>query len=133
MISVPRRRTTPESGCSKPAAMRRAVVFPQPLGPSSVTNSPEAMSKLNWESATVLPNDLRSAESCSATESVFMSSISLDSDCRNDGTLFTGKSIHYTQQCCTDHKQQQSNGECSLGVVSLRLGHVGRQCELEQQ
>ena len=31
--STPSTRTTPRSGHSKPAAMRSAVVFPQPLGP----------------------------------------------------------------------------------------------------
>src|ERR1044072_3821260 len=36
----------PSSGCSKPEIKRNKVVFPQPLGPSKVKNSPCLTSKL---------------------------------------------------------------------------------------
>ena len=42
--SSPRSRMRPSSGSSKPATMRIVVVLPQPDGPSSVMNSPSAMS-----------------------------------------------------------------------------------------
>src|SRR6476620_10101725 len=42
-MSVPSRRISPEVGCSKPAIIRRVVVFPQPEGPRSEKNSPAGM------------------------------------------------------------------------------------------
>jgi hypothetical protein len=36
--------TEPASGCTSPAISRNVVVLPQPLGPSSTTNSPSATS-----------------------------------------------------------------------------------------
>jgi hypothetical protein len=56
-MSLPSTRTDPLSANSKPAAMRRAVVFPQPDGPSSATSSPGAMSRENPSRALVVPND----------------------------------------------------------------------------
>src|SRR5215208_1269026 len=35
--------SSPEVGCSKPAIIRRVVVFPQPEGPRSEKNSPPGM------------------------------------------------------------------------------------------
>jgi hypothetical protein len=51
--------TAPESANSKPAAMRRAVVLPQPDGPSSEMSSPCLTSRSSLSSATVGPNVLR--------------------------------------------------------------------------
>ena len=34
---------SPEVGCSNPAMRRRSVVLPEPLSPSRVRNSPEAI------------------------------------------------------------------------------------------
>src|SRR5690349_18212684 len=42
-ILAPSNSTSPVDGVSSPAMMRSVVVLPQPLGPSSVTNSPERM------------------------------------------------------------------------------------------
>src|SRR6476620_1441455 len=42
-MSVPSSRISPEVGCSKPAIIRRVVVFPQPEGPRSEKNSPPGM------------------------------------------------------------------------------------------
>ena len=42
----PSRTTWPEVVSSNPAIMRSVVVLPQPEGPSRVTNSPGAMSRL---------------------------------------------------------------------------------------
>ena len=52
---MPSTMTDPVSGTSKPAAMRRAVVLPQPLGPSSVTSSPAFSSRSSPASASVDP------------------------------------------------------------------------------
>src|SRR5690606_24453667 len=46
VTSSPPIRMLPEVGVSRPAIMRRLVVFPQPEGPSRQTNSPSPMSKL---------------------------------------------------------------------------------------
>ncbi len=43
--STPSSRMAPSVGLSKPAIIRNVVVFPQPDGPSSEKNSPEAMVK----------------------------------------------------------------------------------------
>src|SRR6266699_931844 len=39
-------KISPVSGSSRPAMVRRVVVFPQPLGPSRAIFSPEAISRL---------------------------------------------------------------------------------------
>ena len=51
MISLPFRRICPSVGRSKPAIIRRVVVFPQPEGPRKVTNSPFLTSRLKSETA----------------------------------------------------------------------------------
>src|SRR4051794_1876352 len=77
----------PASGRSKPAIMRRQVVFPEPDGPSRVKNSPRRMSRSTPSTATTSPNSLRTPTSlmsgvwvvsgppvgaaCSVTMSVF--------------------------------------------------------------
>src|SRR5262245_10553520 len=55
-MSMPSTTTEPASGTSNPAAMRSAVVLPQPLGPSSVTSSPAVSSRSRCASAVVEPN-----------------------------------------------------------------------------
>src|SRR5690242_13983397 len=50
--------SVPESGTTKPAAILSSVVLPDPLGPSSVTNSPAAMSRESGRSAGTSPNAL---------------------------------------------------------------------------
>ena len=47
--------TVPSSGDSKPAMMRRAVVLPQPLGPSSARIWPRGRSRSKPSSARVRP------------------------------------------------------------------------------
>src|SRR5688572_20835707 len=44
-------RTVPESGVSRPAMIRSNVDFPQPLGPTTATSSPFAMSNVMSSSA----------------------------------------------------------------------------------
>jgi hypothetical protein len=39
----PNTRTWPEDGCSRPAATFSSVDLPQPVGPTTETNSPAAM------------------------------------------------------------------------------------------
>ena len=41
----------PADGCNSPAAMFIAVDLPQPDGPTTVMNSPSAMSSVRWSSA----------------------------------------------------------------------------------
>src|ERR1700760_186838 len=48
----------PMLGASKPAIMRRVVVFPQPEGPTTITNSPSSISRLRLSTATFEPKDL---------------------------------------------------------------------------
>ena len=55
-MSLPSTRTDPVSAVSKPATMRRAVVLPQPDGPSSATSSPGAISMDSLSRARVAPN-----------------------------------------------------------------------------
>ena len=55
-MSLPSTRTDPVSAVSKPATMRRAVVLPQPDGPSSATSSPGAISMDSPSRARVAPN-----------------------------------------------------------------------------
>src|SRR5215813_3712124 len=52
----PSTRTAPEVGATKPAMMWRSVLFPQPLGPTMLTNwlSPTARS-MSWIASTVSP------------------------------------------------------------------------------
>src|SRR2546429_1461226 len=51
--TVPPTRTVPEAMSSSPAIMRRAVVLPQPDGPTKTTSSPSAISRLRSLTATV--------------------------------------------------------------------------------
>jgi hypothetical protein len=50
-MSSPSINTRPSLGRSKPAMIRRSVVLPQPDGPSNVSSSPGAMSRLTPSSA----------------------------------------------------------------------------------
>src|SRR5215475_4463004 len=45
--------TAPEVGSSSPAIIRRAVVFPQPDGPTSTMNSPSAIVQVSASTAVV--------------------------------------------------------------------------------
>ena len=58
VTSLPPRRTRPAVGAMKPAIMRSVVVLPQPLGPSSTTNSPSRTSSETSCTATVAPKCL---------------------------------------------------------------------------
>ena len=63
-MSLPSTRTDPVSADSKPATMRRAVVLPQPDGPSSATSSPGAISMDSPSRARVVPNVRLRSRSC---------------------------------------------------------------------
>ena len=56
LMSTSDTETVPESANSKPAAMRSAVVFPQPDGPSNVMSSPGITPRSSPSSATLVPN-----------------------------------------------------------------------------
>src|SRR4029450_2984544 len=62
-------RTSPLVARSRPAAMRRTVVFPDPDGPTTTRNSPSATSRLRSSTATAPPSKTlrRSRNSSSAT------------------------------------------------------------------
>src|SRR5450759_5564238 len=73
VMSRPSTSTRPVSGSSSPASTRRAVVLPQPEGPSSATNSPGAMSSVSPSRACTGPyappqGELMSAPRMSATD-----------------------------------------------------------------
>src|SRR5215831_13667158 len=59
--SVPPIRTSPSSGCSKPAISRSDVVLPQPDGPSRDRNSPCLTFRLTAFTAVSDPNRLVTA------------------------------------------------------------------------
>ena len=54
-MSCPSKMTLPVSGVANPPRMRRVVVLPQPLGPSSVTNSFSWMVRFS-SSKTICPS-----------------------------------------------------------------------------
>ena len=56
VMSVPLTLMVPAVGCSKPAIMRRVVVFPQPDGPRNETNSPRSAARLKSSTAATSPN-----------------------------------------------------------------------------
>jgi len=55
VTSTPPIETVPAVGRSKPAIVRRVVVFPQPEGPTSVTNSPRSISRSTSSTASTPP------------------------------------------------------------------------------
>src|ERR687885_2381768 len=60
--------TRPDVGSSRPATMRSSVLLPQPLGPTTVTNSPGLTSMLTPSRArTVTPSSAYSLTSPSTT------------------------------------------------------------------
>src|SRR5262252_6053123 len=50
-------RTSPADARSRPAAIRRTVVFPDPDGPTRTTNSPSATTRFRSSTATVPPGN----------------------------------------------------------------------------
>src|SRR5437870_1827505 len=58
LTSRPSRRTTPDVGAVNPAIILSVVVFPEPLGPRRVTNSPGATIRLRPLTAATRPKDL---------------------------------------------------------------------------
>src|SRR5882757_4173248 len=48
--------TSPSVGSTRPVIMRNVVVLPQPLGPSSATNSPAPMRSVTPSTAVLVPN-----------------------------------------------------------------------------
>src|SRR5919204_200311 len=67
VTSSPCRTMRPASGTSKPAIIRRLVVLPQPLGPSSEKNSPSAIESDTSCTAATRPNPLLTPSSAIAT------------------------------------------------------------------
>src|SRR3954453_11905139 len=65
--SCPASSTLPSSGRSKPAIIRRHVVFPEPDGPSSVKNSSSRMSRSTRSTATTSPYVFRAPSRRTAT------------------------------------------------------------------
>src|SRR3954453_13072868 len=52
VISLPPIQISPDEGLSRPARSRNAVLFPQPDGPTRITNSPSSTLRSNSLSAT---------------------------------------------------------------------------------
>ena len=86
----PRRRTpssstVPASGRSKPAMRRSVVVFPQPLGPSSASNSPGANVEIERRAtAATAPNRLVSPRHATTAAAVACASFGFDTDRRHE-------------------------------------------------
>src|SRR5215217_7806222 len=55
VASSPPMRTSPASGCSRPAMTRRRVDLPLPLGPRSAVSEPPGIASETLSSATYLP------------------------------------------------------------------------------
>src|SRR5947209_7513911 len=73
-------QTLPASGASKPATIFKSVVLPQPLGPSSVMNSPLRIGKDTSRTATSSPNVLLTptmSTACPASATSAISSASM--------------------------------------------------------
>ena len=60
VTTAPSMRMSPEVGSSRPAIMRRIVLLPQPLGPTSTTNSCSATSRSTPGTTSTGPKHLRS-------------------------------------------------------------------------
>jgi hypothetical protein len=59
VTSTPPSLIVPVVGCSKPAIMRKTVVFPEPDGPRIANSSPSATARSAFSTATMpLPNSL---------------------------------------------------------------------------
>src|SRR5690606_36086148 len=69
-IDLPRSRTSPASGCSNPAIMRRVVVLPHPDGPRRAKNSPSATSRLTPSTARTRWSTRRSPNSLTRSRSL---------------------------------------------------------------
>src|SRR5215467_2872513 len=57
LTTSPPIRTSPADARSRPAAIRRTVVFPDPEGPTRTRNSPSATSRFRSSTATVPPGN----------------------------------------------------------------------------
>jgi hypothetical protein len=63
---ISKRRMPPASGSSKPATILKSVLLPQPLGPTTVTNSPGATLASKSASAVTTPKVLVTARNSSS-------------------------------------------------------------------
>ncbi len=70
LIVLPSSTMRPPVGNSKPAIMRSVVVLPQPLGPSSVTNSPFSTDSETLSTATTLPLPSRAGKRFSSASRI---------------------------------------------------------------
>src|SRR5712691_558921 len=67
VTSCPFNTMRPSSGTTKPAIIRRVVVLPQPLGPSSEKNSPSPIASVTSCTASTLPKRLLTPARAMAT------------------------------------------------------------------
>jgi hypothetical protein len=70
LARIPPISSSPSLMSSSPATMRIKVVLPQPLGPTSTTNSPSAMSRSTPCTTWMSPNRLMIPINCTAAMSV---------------------------------------------------------------
>src|SRR6188768_699752 len=71
VMSLSRSAMVPESGISRPAIMRSRVVFPQPLGPSRLMNSPGLIASETSLTTLVPPKLLATEWTLSAAIAIF--------------------------------------------------------------
>src|SRR5712691_3754317 len=105
--ACPRNQTSPASGCSNPAMIRRSVVFPQPDGPSKQKKSPLRTSRSTPTRACTLSKFLLTPSTRSQLESGSISGIGI-----KDLSFAQDFSHDVTQ----DHRERDQQQERSDGI-----------------
>src|SRR5580698_4179246 len=89
----------PEVGCCKSAITRSIVVLPQPDGPMKETNSPLAICKLTFDSASTLPSAVSNVSETLLTSTARRCGIDFDSALASVGLFMLDGSIGATNAC----------------------------------
>src|SRR5712691_11861168 len=117
------RNISPASGCSSPAIIRKVVVLPHPLGPSSATMLPGSIVNDRRSTALVSPNSLVSSRSRTAAGAAF------------DPASTTEDLVVLFEELGTHEINESPIGAEDRHFVHLRLrvGHVFCDIRLELQ
>src|ERR1700676_50378 len=76
---MPLTSSVPDVGCCRSAIRRSIVVLPQPEGPMKETNSPSAISRLTFASASTLPSDVSNVSETLRTSTAKRCGVETDS------------------------------------------------------
>src|SRR5580693_6989145 len=116
----PSSSTSPALACSRPATMRRNVVLPQPLGPTTEMNSPRSTARLMPRSASRSPNDLLKRET-----------VSLGAMLDPDSSI--PRPRHQPLFQPTEARRQDDAGDRQYHDAGEQVGHVERISRLTDQ